>query len=204
MKNFFLFLTSAAALIFLTVFLISSSKNQAGPGAMGKLAFVLRPSPTPTPSPWLIYSNPHNGYSLNYPRDWAKSEWEFHEATQLGKTRGPQEGMIWQQVSFTGKERSFQVLIWVNRQRIAVPQWLGWYRHEDLDLKKIPQKSNYQILGKEAYLMFSEKTSWGYSVVRIFFFHKDHIFELIAQGSSENLDPIYQEMISSFKLSEAQ
>lgn len=200
MNKFFLFLASAAALIFLTVFLFSSSKNQAGPKAMGKLTFVLRPSPTPTPSPWLIYVNDHYNYSLNYPRTWEKTEWEFHEATQLNTSRKQQEGMIWQQTKFEGKEKSFQVLLWVNWQKVPVPQWLRWYRHEDLDLKKIPSKSNYQILGKEAYLMFSEKTSRGYSVVRLFFLHEDHIFELIAQSSSENLDPIYQEMIFSFKL----
>lgn len=201
MRKSLLFWASAAALILLALFLISFRQERQGFDNFP--SFEARSSPTPTPSPWQTYVNGHSSYSLNYPRGWEKKEWEFHEATQLKTNRGPQEGMIWQQVSFVGKERSFQVLLWANRQKVAVPQWLRWYRHEDLDLKKIPPKSNYQILGKEAYLMLSEKTSWGYPVVRIFFSHEDHIFEFVIQSPSENLDPIYQEIIGSFKLLES-
>ena len=201
MKKSFLLFSSAGVFILLASFLFFG-KNQIP--SVNPSSFVLRPSPAPTLSPWLTYSNSHNRYSLNYPRGWQKTEWEFHEATQLRENRGPQEGMIWQQVKFEGKERSFQVLIWVNRQKTAVRQWLRWYRHEDLDSKKIPPKSNYQILGKEAYLMFSEKTSWGYSVIRIFFSHEDHVFELIAQSPSESLDKVYQEILKSFRLLESQ
>lgn len=200
MKKSFLFLFAAGAFVILVVFLISFGKNQSS--EVNLSSFIPKPSPTPTPSPWLTYNNSHYGYSLNFPRGWQKTEWEFHEATKLNLNRGPQEGMIWQQAKFEGKEKSFQVLLWVNRQKTAVPQWLRWYRHEDLDLKKIPAQSNYQILGKEAYLMFSQKTSWGYPVVRIFFSHQDHVFELIAQSPSEDLDPIYQKMIESFQLTE--
>lgn len=197
-KYFLVFLASAAALFLLLLTLSLGQINLSIPPA--KIISFPKFLPTPTPSPWLAYVNDHYGYSINYPRTWEKTEWEFHEATKLNTSRNQQEGMIWQQVKFEGKEKSFQVLLWVNRQKVAIPQWLRWYRHEDLDLEEIPPKSNYQILGKEAYLMFSEKTSWGYPAMRIFFLHEDHVFELIAQSPTENLDPIYQEMITGFRL----
>lgn len=110
--------------------------------------------------------------------------------------------MIWQQAIFQGSEQSFQVIIWVNRQKAAIPQWLRWYRHEDLDLKKIPEKSNYRVLNKDAYLIFQEKTSWGYPAVRIFLPEGERIFELVIQTPTETPDKVYQEMIASFKLLE--
>jgi len=201
MKKSFLFFLSAAAFIFLAVFLIFSRKfertNLVSSPSFLKSFFA----PTPTPSPWLAYSNLNYGYFLNYPRGWQKTEWDIQGAAKLQR---PQEGMILQQVKFEGKERSFQVVVWLNRQKAAITQWLRWYRHEDLELKKIPQKSNYQILDKEAFLIFQEKTPWGYPVVRIFFSHQDKMFELVAQNPSRDLEKTYQEIIQSFRLTEGQ
>ncbi|MDP3998736.1 MAG: hypothetical protein Q8P89_03935 [bacterium] len=200
MRKLLLVLAILAGFILVTALLYFKKQ----PVLEGSLPFPVRisPVPTPTSSPWLSYLNDHYSYSINYPRGWEKTEWEFHEATQLDINRKQQEGMIWQQTKFEGKERSFQVLVWVNRQKAATPQWLRWYRHQDLDLKKIPTAPNYQISGKDAYLMFSGKTSWGYSVIRIFFSRGEYIFELIAQNPNENLEKIYMEMIQSFKLLE--
>lgn len=204
MKKLLLFVAGSVAFIFLAAITLSFGgfKGQKIPTNLPLSR--AKTSPTLIPSPWLTYVNNHYNYSLNYPRTWEKTEWEFHEATQLNISRKQQEGMIWQQTKFEGQEKSFQVLLWVNRQKAAVSQWLRWYRHQDVDLKKIPDTPNYQVSDKKAYLMFQEKTSWGYPVIRIFFSHGDHIFELIAQSPSENLDKIYLEMIGSFKLEESQ
>lgn len=200
MKKSLLFVAGSVAFIFLAAITLSFGGFK-GPKVATNLPLPrAKISPTPSPSPWLTYVNDHYNYSLNYPRTWEKTEWEFHEATQLNISRKQQEGMIWQQTKFEGQEKSFQVLLWVNRQKAAVPQWLEWYRHQDLDLRKIPASSNYQILDQEAYLMFSEKTPWGYPAVRIFFSRGEYIFELIAQSPSENLDKVYQEIITSFTL----
>lgn len=196
--NWRLFLLASLTFVFLTVLLIASKSN--------KTQFILSPLkpaffPSPTLSPWVGYSNSDYGYSLKYPRCWQKTEWDIQEASKISR---PQEGMIWQQAKFDGKGQSFQVVLWANRQKAPAVSWLRWYRHEDLDLTKIPAKSNYQILGKEAYLVFQEKTSWGFPVVRIFFLNDDKIFELIAQNPSENLDKAYTDILTSFRLLEVE
>ncbi|MBI4100607.1 hypothetical protein HY439_02595 [Candidatus Microgenomates bacterium] len=153
-------------------------------------------SPTPTVLIWQTYLNSLHGYEINFPPGWEKTEWNIENAAKL-KTLP--DGMIWQQVNLEGREGNFQVVVWGNKQKVAIPTWLRWYRHEDVDLKKIPTKSNFNVGDHEAFLTFQEASSWDYPVVRIFFQEHDKVFELIAKNPSENLDKIYLEMISSMK-----
>lgn len=154
-------------------------------------------SPSPTPA-WSQHQDFKYGFQIEYPFDWSKEEWEIGQAANL-KTLP--EGYIWHQLRLTkGNGWRLEVVLWANKAQTPLLTWLLWYRHEDLPPEKLPKELNYQILGRPALFLFQEESSHDkHPVIRIFFQKEDKVFEFVAQNQTVTLDPLYQQIIASFK-----
>lgn len=150
------------------------------------------PFPTITPTPtlsWKKHQNERFGHEISYPPDFKIEEWDIDEAAGL-KTLP--DGYIYHQARFFGESRRLEILIWANKAKAGIPQFLSWYRHEDLDLKKIPKEANFSIDGISAF-------RFGYPLIHIFFPYQDKVYELVYQTTGQLSDSVYDQMTGSFK-----
>ncbi len=166
----------------------------------------LLPLRKPTETPWQTYKNQKYSYRLLYPAGWEREEWDIQEAANLKRVPN---GSIWHQAKFSGEESHFEVLIWENRSRTTVRNWLTWFRHEDLILKEVPKEENFSVAGLPAIRFVQKETAKDKPLLYIFFGQEDKVYELvmtredlarIATPSARQLvHLVYDKMIGSFK-----
>ena len=166
---------------------------------------LVSPSVPPKPD-WKPYNNQEYHYQLLYPLGWEVEEWDIQEAAKLKQVP---DGSIWHQAKFSGQEGQFEVLIWENRPKTSVRNWLTWFRHEDLTLKEVPKEENFTIGEIPAFRFVQKETAKDKPLLYVFFGQEDKVYELvmtrddlvrIATPSGEQLShPAYDKMIESFK-----
>lgn len=185
-------IVSLGFISFLSFFLLKSKSKPQTPVAPVETA------PTATPVTWKTYSNPDYEYLISYPPNWQVETWDIREAAKL--TQVP-DGSIWHQAKFEGEEGGFEVIIWENKTRALLKTWLSWFRHEDLDLTKVPEEENFQIGGMPA-ILYSQKDSTKGSLDHIFFQSEDRVYEFVEKKeevlTNEVIVSNYDKMVSSF------
>ncbi|MFH0863571.1 MAG: hypothetical protein V1858_00570 [Candidatus Gottesmanbacteria bacterium] len=179
------------------------------------LLFTVKPLIAPTiqrriiPNTEKTYSNPKYGFEFKYPGDWQVEQWDIEEAANLKKVT---DGTIIYQGRFfspLADKGHFEVLIWQNKSKASVHQYLSWYRHEDLILKDLPAQENYYLAGLPAIIYLQKTTSKKKPILYIFFNKDDKLYELIeerqdlinavATDSSQFVSPVYDKLLQSFK-----
>ena len=164
-----------------------------------KILSPLGPKISPTEIPWQIYSNQDYQYVISYPPDWKLEAWDIKEAANLKRVP---DGSIWHQAKFKGGKENFEVVIWENKTKAPLRTWLTWFRHEDLNLKELPEKENFQIGGLPAILYSQQETARG-PLDHIFFQQDDKIYEFIEEKKTDLTDKsAYGGMVSSFRFLE--
>jgi hypothetical protein len=156
--------------------------------------FAIKNNPTPTPT-WKFFNEPKLNYSLRYPPNWTNDNWNIQDAANI---KGTADGNIWGHARFSGENKQLEIIAWGNKTKTPIVQWLTWYRHEDLELNKLPKEPNFTFLGEQAVRVFQEKTSFSYPVVRIFFQKGNFLYEIlyrmdILRGIAEPTDAQMQE-----------
>lgn len=180
---------------FLSIFLLKS-KSKPSP------VIPIIPT-TPAGVPWQTYSNQDYGYLISYPPQWQVETWDIQKEAKL--TQVP-DGSIWQQTKLEGQPGKFEVLIWENKTRAPLRTWLSWFRHEDLDLKAVPEQENFEVGGIPAIRYTQTETARGKPLEYIFFQVEDKIYEFVQEKQVVVTDkPVaidYDKMIASFRFLE--
>lgn len=167
-------------------------------------------SPTTQPTNWRINwetrSNLKYNHQISLPTTWESQEWDIEEVANL---KVVPDGIILYQGKFSGKEGFFEILIWENKSKASIRQWLTWFRHEDLILKDLPQKENFMVAGLPAFRYLQKQTSRKKPILYIFFGRQDKIYELIqeredlvgveATDSARFTHPVYDKILQSFR-----
>lgn len=181
------------SLLFISLFIVLCLKSKT------KTPSPLIPTPSPAEVPWETYSNQDYEYAISYPSNWQTEVWDIKEAANLTKIP---DGSIWHQAKFKGDKEGFEILIWENETKVPLKTWLTWFRHEDLDLGKLPEKENYEIGGMPAILSPQEEAAGGKVLDHIFFQFEDKIYEFVEEKETtptgETVTSNYDKMISSF------
>lgn len=166
-----------------------------------KKSAPLYPKPSPTEIPWKTYVNQNYQYAISYPPDWQVEAWDIRQAANLTKIPN---GAIWHQAKFKGEKGNFEILIWENQTKAPLQTWLTWFRHEDLDLKALPQKENFEVGGLPAILYSQKDSPRGKPLDHIFFKWEDKIYEFIEEKGTldEAALPNYDKIISSLRFLE--
>lgn len=156
--------------------------------------FSIRNNPTPTPE-WKIFTEPKLNYSISYPPMWTNDNWNIQDAANV---KGTADGNIWGHARFNGENKQLEIIAWGNKTKTPILTWLTWYRHEDLELNKLPKEPNFMFLGEQAVRVYQEKTSFTYPVVRIFFQKGNYLYEILyrmdsLKGLVESTDSQLQE-----------
>lgn len=152
--------------------------------------------PLPTEVPWKSYFSQDYKYTLSYPSGWRVEVWDIKEAANLTKIP---EGSIWHQAKFKGEKGSFEVLIWENKTKAPLRNWLSSFRHEDLNLKNLPEKENFEIGGVPAILYSQEEAVRGKRLDHIFFQREDKVYEFIEEKEAVPTgEGAYDKIVSSF------
>ena len=179
------------AFVSLFIFFFLKSKTKKPP--------LLTLAPSPAEISWEIYSNKDYKYSISYPSEWQIEAWDIKEAANLERIP---DGSIWHQARFKAEKENFEILIWENTTKASLRTWLTWFRHEDLDLKELPEEENFQIGGMPAILYSQKETVRGPSD-HIFFQLDDKIYEFVEEKESASVDETAcDKMISSFQFLE--
>ncbi|MBI4999734.1 hypothetical protein HZB97_03120 [Candidatus Gottesmanbacteria bacterium] len=154
-----------------------------------------------------IYVNEKYHFQFNYPILWQMEKWDLEEATGF---KNLTDGTILYQGKFFGQNGHFEILIWQNKSKASVRNWLTWFRHEDLILPDLPQKENYSLAGLPAIRYLQQTTARKKPILYIFLAKDDKIYELLqeredlrqieATQSSQLAHPVYDQILASFKL----
>ena len=157
-----------------------------------KSLFSIKNDPTPTPE-WKIFAESKLNYSIKYPSTWTNDNWNIQNAANI---KGTADGNIWGHARFFGENKQLEIIAWGNKTKTPLIQWLTWYRHEDLELNKLPKETNSIFQGEQAVRIYQEKTSFTYPVVRIFFQKGDFLYEILYRMDSLRgiIEPIESQM----------
>ncbi len=152
------------------------------------------------------YANTNYSFQFRYPANWQIDEWNIQEAANLQRVA---DGTIIYQGKFFGPSGHFEVLVWSNKAKASVRQWLTWYRHEDLILTGIPPKENFMLSGVPAIRFLQKETSRKKPVLFIFIALGEKIYELTeerddlknieATNSAKFLSPTFDRILESFQ-----
>lgn len=174
---------------------------------LGLVLIFLSTKPLIAPTPQnKIYANSKYQFQLLYPRTWRVEEWDLETAAGLTHLT---DGTILYQGKFFGKDGHFEILIWQNKSKTPVRNWLTWYRHEDLILTDLPPKENFSLSGIQAIRYLQKQTSRKKPILFIFFNRDDKFYELTqeredltsmeATDSAGFIHPVYDQILESFK-----
>lgn len=150
-------------------------------------------TPTTVARPWKIYHNADFNYNLSFPPHFSIEDWDIGQAARI---KNQDEGYIYQQVRLKSDQDFFEVLVWANLNQVDVPQFLRWYRHEDLNLKLIPAQPNYHLASRPAYF-FSQKETGRGELNYIFVNYDQYLYEIVYPHRSDS-EPFYLQMLSNF------
>lgn len=212
MKQKLIFLPPVFLILFVVVLYLNTDKplsfqtKQTPEVSFGKPSL----SPTPTPTPiWPSVQNRKYGFQINYPPDWEKDEWDIEQASEL---KNLPDGYIWYQVRLhKGKDYRLEVIVWGNKAQTPLLTWLRWYRHEDLDLAKLPKEENFNFADFPALRVFQKKSAHeSHPVVRIFIPKENKVWEIFYQmtnlqnlgrepAESELVDLVYEDLLKTFQ-----
>lgn len=152
------------------------------------------------------YVNSKHYFQFKYPANWQTEEWDIEQAANLQKVA---DGTILYQGKFFGPSGHFEVLVWSNKSKASVRQWLTWFRHEDLILSAMPQKENFTIGGMPAVRFLQKDTSRKKPILFLFAAVGDKIYELTeerddlrnieATDSAKFASPIFDRILESFQ-----
>lgn len=161
----------------------------------------------PTPSPVAeTYKSDKYKFMLTYPSRWKVSTLDLPEVTQSDNI--PDNSILFQ-LTGTSDKGKFEVLVWKNLNKTTVTDWVGWYLHEEIDVKTIPKEFNYSLKGNDAIQFIAESKARKKPLHYIFLNNDNRVFEfiferddLIRKEVADNLDlsqTSYDQIIKSFQ-----
>ncbi len=144
------------------------------------------------------FTSDKNNFKVSYPAGWTLKQWDFFDVTDL--TTIP-EGSIRFQLSALGEEGKFEVLVWENRSKLPVTNWVSEFLHEEIDSKEIPKNYNFTFQNFNALQILNFNKARKKPVEYIFFNYEDRVFELIFElDDISQKNKIYDQIKESFTL----